>query len=134
MLSTLVLWLMHSCVPGRDVFRRWFDGYRIKGKHRDDSRRRRPGARATSETDASSYFRTWVIRYGFSIGFIASTLCLAWTAERPHAEMVHGQRAQSSFPFRAAGVYWPDPSTTAVRARASADGQKWTRWIESHGE
>src|SRR6266849_2371364 len=74
------------------------------------------------------------LSYCLTIAFIASTLSFAWAGERPHGAMVHGTRAQSSFSFSAAGVYWRDPSAITVRARASADGRKWTGWIDSHGE
>src|SRR5258707_9390231 len=70
---------------------------------------------------------------GTFIVFIAGVFLLAW-ADQPHGEMVHGTRAQSSFAFRAAGVFWRDLWTTHIRARASVDGWNWTRWIESHGE
>src|SRR5258708_33454087 len=66
---------------------------------------------------------------GTFIVFIAGVFSLAW-ADQPHGEMVHGTRAQSSFAFRAAGVYWRDAWTTHVRARASTDGRNWTRWLE----
>jgi uncharacterized protein (TIGR03437 family) len=74
------------------------------------------------------------LSHRLTIAFIASALSIAWPAEPPHGEVVRGTRAQSSFAFRAAGVYWRDPSTTTVRARASADGWNWTPWTNSHGE
>jgi uncharacterized protein (TIGR03437 family) len=68
----------------------------------------------------------------FAIPFLACAT--AWSAGYPHGAMLRGPRAHSSFPFQAAGVFWHDPSTRTVRARASIDGLQWTPWIDSHAE
>jgi len=107
------MWRAHSCVARRDSLRNLNKLQASVEKSLDAARMSARG--------------TFIV-------FIAGVFSVAWAVERPHGEMVRGTRAQSSFLFRAAGVYWRDASTTRVRARASADGWNWTQWIESHGE
>src|SRR5438128_337854 len=94
----------HSCVPRRDSLR--------------NLNKLQAGVEMSLDAARMSACVTFIV-------FIAGTLCVAWAAEWPHGEMVRGTRAQSSFAFRAAGVYWRDAWTTHVRARASTDGQNW---------